>query len=92
MAELRTLEKKMGLVLTLVSPFLHDDDNEHNGIVGRSVLIAKRKQFKASVWGVMQDQEAAQEEAMQAELAKQQQERSRGHDQSQRDERWDESY
>ena len=54
-------------------------------------------QFKASVWGVMQDQEAAQEEALQAEyIRKQQEEQDRSRDRSRqeysyRNQEWDES-
>lgn len=45
LAKLRSLENKMGLVLTLVS--IHDVHSD---------LISSFEQFKASVWGVINEQ------------------------------------
>ena len=72
LAELRTLEKKMGLVLTLVRRGRHD---HCRGAESFRVL-----QFKASVWAVIVDSQAAAEaeEARAMERARR----------DERDERW----
>ena len=84
LAELRLLEKKLGLVLTLVS------------YIVLNVTSNADYQFKSSVYKVMQDHDAAQEEAQQAELARQEREemeRDRQERSYQRSyqERWDDS-
>jgi DASH complex subunit DAD3 len=50
LARLRVLEKKMGLVLTLASPVVDQCFS--------TLLTSNTRQFKASVWGVINEQAA----------------------------------
>jgi DASH complex subunit DAD3 len=52
LARLRVLEKKMGLVLTLVC--------EPSSSSLRIYIPTKKSQFKASVWGVINEQPATE--------------------------------
>jgi hypothetical protein len=60
--DLRVLEKKMGLVLTLVRPL--NDARSSRPSVNKAlfIYIFFVSQFKASVWALITDQEAAEEQ------------------------------
>ena len=79
LAELRTLEKKMGLVLTLVNISFHN----------KYVDLTMNFQFKASVWAVIVDSQAAAEAAEQALVAQEKPEVGQGSFERQQGRYWE---